>query len=102
MSNETDQYDTLLRAMEEGLLIGVNNSATPNAVPLGECRVLWSYDDRTEVAISSQGDAEYKIHRDRRGDLIYSEITEDGLSYGDEVVTLEVFGLAEVDTGGDS
>lgn len=91
----SDQYDTLLRAMEEGLLIGINNTAKAHALPLGESRVRWSYDDHTEVAISGPDGDEYQIHRDRRGDLIYSEVTEDGLSYQDEVLSLEVFGLAE-------
>lgn len=99
----TDQYDTLLRSMNEGLLVSVNNSAY-SATPSFELRVEHSRDDETHVSLSGPGDSWYRIYRDRRGDLIYSEVTEDGLSYEDDVVTLEIIGLDERprETGADS
>lgn len=89
----SNQYDALLRVMDSGLLIGINNSAGPDAVALDECRVEWSSDDRAEVAVLTRDTTEYQIHRDRRDKLIYSEVSEAGLSYVDDVVTLEVLGF---------
>ncbi len=89
---ETDQYDTLLRAMEEGLLVSINNESN-GSLPSDELRVEYSRDDETNVQLTGPGESHWKIHRDRRGELVYSEMTENGLSYEDEVVTIEVIGL---------
>lgn len=91
-TEDTDQYDTLLRAMESGLLISINN-ATDHALPTGELKVEYSRDDETHVTLGNASER-YRIHRNRRNGLIYSEVTEDGLSYEDEVITIEVLGIA--------
>lgn len=93
-TTSTDQYDTLLRAMEEGLLISINNDAK-GSIPSDELRVEHSRDDETHVSLTGAFDSYWQIHRDRSGDLVYSEMTDDGLSYEDDVITLEIIGLDE-------
>lgn len=93
-TTSTDQYDTLLRAMEEGLLISINNDAK-GSLPSDELRVEFSRDDETHVSLSGAFGSHWRIHRDHPGDLVYSEVTDDGLSYQDEVITLEIIGLDE-------
>jgi len=95
---ETDQYDTLFREMREGLLLSINN-AVHSATPSFELRVEHSRDNETHVTLSGPG-ADYRIHRDRCGDLVYSEVTDSALSYEDKVVTFEVLGYDDQD--GDS
>jgi hypothetical protein len=41
---QTDQYDHILRAMENGLLISINNDAK-GSTPTGELKVVYSKDD---------------------------------------------------------
>lgn len=94
MGSETDQYDTLLRAMEPGLLLSINNDAA-GSIPSDELRVEYSRDDETKVSLEGPFGSHWMIHRDRSGKLRYSEVTEDGLSYEDEIVTFEVIGLDE-------
>lgn len=91
-NGETDQYDTLLRSMEEGLLISINN-ASYGSSPSFELRVEYSSDDKTNVGLAGPGESHYLIHRDRRGELVYEEETECGLDYQDEVITIEVLGI---------
>ena len=93
-NSDIDQYDTLLRAMDEGLLVTVNNTDYAGT-PSFELRVVDSRDDETRVTLTSPGGRRYRIHRDRHGELIYSEFTDDGLSYEGDVVTFEVVGLDE-------
>jgi|AntDeeMinimDraft_5_1070356.scaffolds.fasta_scaffold14622_5 hypothetical protein len=90
-----DQYDDILRAMSEGVLISLNNDAGKSleCTPTGELRVEWSYDDKTNVHASGFGEREYQIHRDRRGELIYSKVTEDGLDYEGKVISIEILGI---------
>jgi hypothetical protein len=72
---QTDQYDHILRAMENGLLISINNDAK-GSTPTGELKVVYSKDDKTHVQLKN-GDEHYQIHRNVFGDLVYSELTED-------------------------
>lgn len=90
--DNTDQYDTLLRAMEAGLRISLNGQA-PNQPETAELRVLRSSNDETAVDVeeSVSGD-QYRIHRDPRGELVYSRVGEDGLSYEADVTTIEIIG----------
>jgi len=90
----TDQYDTILRAMEEGVLLSINNQ-TKGSTPSDELRVEQSQDDETDLDLTGPFGSEWKIYRDRRGELIYSKVTEDGLSYEDEIITLEIIGHDE-------
>lgn len=91
-TEETDQYDSLLRAMEEGLIISINDG-TSSAMPTGELTVVYSKDDETHVCLND-GEKGYRIHRKDNGAIVYSEETEDGLSFVDGVITLEVLGIA--------
>lgn len=92
--SDTDQYDTLLRTMSEGLLVSINNGAS-DSIPSDELRVEHSRDDETNVVLTGAFGSRWKITRDRSGDLVYYEVTEDGLSYQDDVITFEVIGLDE-------
>lgn len=89
--DEIHQYDTLLRSMEAGLLVTINGAAH-SATPSFELQVDDSCDDETYVRLSGYG-REYQIHRDRRGELVYSEVTEDGPDYEDQVETFEIVGI---------
>lgn len=103
-TEELDQYDTLLRSMEEGLLVSINNEAQ-SELPTGELRVEHSSDDRTEVRLKRGFEDWMKVHRDARGDLVLSDVTEDGLSYEADVITIEIIGLDGTDdsrTDGDA
>lgn len=91
-SKETDQYDSLLRSMESGLLITINDGA-PLAKPTGELEVEYSKDGETQVSLSGSNGC-YRIHRNDNGAIVYSEETEDGLSFRDGVITIEVLGIA--------
>lgn len=93
VADNTDQYDTLLRSLEQGVLLSLNNSAR-NVLPTDELCVEYSNDTDTDVRLSGPSDRHYKIHRHRNGNLIYSEITADGYSYEDEVTTIEILGLS--------
>lgn len=87
---ETNQYDTILRTVEKGLLLTINNSVKQLS-GTDQMVVEYSYDDKTEVSLRSQDGARYKIHRD--GVLIYSEVTKHGLSYEGDVISIEVVGI---------
>jgi hypothetical protein len=89
---ERDQYDTLLRAMEAGLRISLNGQA-PNQPETAELRVLRSPNDKTVVEAEGtvSGD-QYRIHRDTRGELVYSRVDDDGLSYEGDVTTIDIIG----------
>jgi|AntDeeMinimDraft_5_1070356.scaffolds.fasta_scaffold02869_8 hypothetical protein len=91
-ANETDQYDTLLRSMEPGLLISVNN-ATDHALPSGELTVKSSRDDETNVFLTGFQDSHWRIHREMSGDLVYDEIGDCGESYVDDILTIEILGM---------
>lgn len=86
-----DHYDLLLRAMEEGLLVGVNRDA-PSEPGTDELRVEHSYDDKTEVMLKRGHEDYVTIKRDRNGDLVLI----DGEGFGrsrTEVITLEIMGI---------
>lgn len=90
---KTDQYDTLLRAADKGLRLTVNNKARSQR-GTGELQVLRSRDDETSVELKKTVDdgVQYRIHRDFRGDLVYSQLTDDGLSLQGYVTTIEIVG----------
>jgi len=91
--SEQDQYDTLLRSMEEGLIISVNE-ATPKMPASGELTVEYSNDKETSVYAKGFNNSDWKIRRE--GDsIVYYEMTEDGLSFEDEVVSIEILGVSE-------
>lgn len=94
-ATETDQYDTILRAMEPGLLFAINNSISNSLddLPSGELRVIHSRDDKTDVTARGHGDTHYRVYRDRRGELVYGEVDEDGVSRESEVISLEILGI---------
>jgi len=91
--SETDQYDTLLRSMEEGLIISVNES-TEHAVSHGELEVLYSYDGKTWVAVKNS-QREYAIVRRDDDEIRIHPMEKDGLTWSgsNEVLTIEVLGL---------
>lgn len=89
-----DQYDALLRGLEEGLLLSINNSYSAG-LPSDELRVEDSRDDKTWVDLSGPNNTHYRIHRDGRGELVYEKLTDGGLSHEDEVITIEVLGIDE-------
>ena len=86
--NQSDQYDTLLRAMEPRLLITINGES---GIPSDELKVEYSYSDRTEVGLVGKGQ-DWMITRDGSG-LVYGRCDEFGLSEQHEVVTIEVIGI---------
>lgn len=91
MTNEVDHYDLLLRAMEEGLLVGVNRD-DPHSPGTDELRVVYSYDDRTEVMLKRGHEDHVTIKRDRNGDLVL--IDPDSLGgRKEDVVTIEILGV---------
>lgn len=93
-TEDTDQYDTLLRAMEGGLLISVNDS-TEHEPGTWELEVQDSKDGETYVECKA-GPEEWKvIHRDGRGKLVVGEPDEwAGLRHDVDVETIEVLGIA--------
>lgn len=86
-----DEYDAILRALPEGVLLSINNS-TSSSLPTDELRVDHSKPTETHVNLSA-GEEYYRIYRDRRGDIVYGKVTGDGLSYEDEVITFEIIGI---------
>ena len=87
-------YDELLQAMQEGLLLTVNDNQ-PGITSTGELRVIHSDDDSTDVHLEGYDGSEYRIHRDRRDELILTYMKGGGESFESEVITLEVLGVAE-------
>ena len=85
---EPDQYDTLLRAMEPGLLITINDGS---GIPSDELRVEYSSSGKTEVGLVGRGQ-DWMITRDN-GELVYGRCDEFGLSEQYDVVTIEVIGI---------
>ena len=84
----TDQYDALLRAMQEGLLITLNNES---GIPSGELKVKYSLSNQTEVGLVGKGQ-DWMITRDN-DELVYGRCDGFGLSEQHEVVTIEVLGI---------
>lgn len=93
----TDLYDPVLRAMESGLLITVNCSSPSRAMEFGEMEVVTSRDDKTQVDLDAGHEEFYRIHRDRRDELVIAESTKDGLRRGHTVETVEVVGIGGED-----
>lgn len=89
-----DQYDTLLRSLEEGVILSINNSLSAGGASY-ELTVESSKSEKTFVWLNGPDDSYYQIYRDDRGELVYAEVAEDGLEYQDEVITLEILGLEE-------
>lgn len=89
-----DQYDPLLRALEEGTLLSINNEAR-SALPTDELKVTSSRPFKTSVRLIQSGFDEtyYKIYRADNGELVYGEVTNDGVTREDSVVTLEILGI---------
>lgn len=90
-STVADQYDALLQAAESGLILTVNDNQ-PGLPSSEELTVEYSNDERTEVHLTGSTGSEYRIHRDVNGELVYSQMTETGLSVEDTVITLEILG----------
>jgi len=85
---KADQYDTLLRAMEPGLLITINNES---GIPSDELRVQYSSSEKTEVGLVGRGQS-WMITRNN-GELVYGRCDEFGLSEKHDIVTIEVIGI---------
>jgi len=88
LKDHPDQYDALLRAMEPGLLITLNNEW---GVPSDELKVQYSLNNETEVGLVGKGQ-DWMITRDN-GELVYGRCSEFGLSEQHEVITIEVVGI---------
>lgn len=93
-TEDTDQYDSLLRAMESGLLVSVNNEVDfePGTQ---ELEVERSDEDDTYV-VCKAGFEEWKvIHRNRNNELVVSDMDDEiGLRYDVDVISIEVLGIA--------
>jgi hypothetical protein len=90
VEENTDQYDTLLRALEEKTVITVNDS-TPNSTTLGEFTVEFSNNTTTKVSLYDGRDY-YEIRR-KGGNIIIGLATEEGLKRKKTVETIEVLGI---------
>jgi len=90
----SDQYDSILRALEPGTIITINNQPNVRELPSGELTVGHSKDDRTNVLLKESSEVWYRIRRDTEGDLSYVRVKEDGTDYQGKVITLEIVGIA--------
>lgn len=86
----TDQYDAILRALEEDTIITVNDN-TPNSAGLGEFTVEFSKDNNTRVSLFD-GRRYHEIKR-IGDDIVIGETTEQGLKRTETVETIEVLGI---------
>ena len=89
--DQEDQYDDLLRAFSEGVLLTLNNSVVQPA-GTGELKVQYSNNNKTRVGLRGNNGEDYQIHRTNE-ELVYSEVTEDGLRYEDDVISFEIIGI---------
>lgn len=85
-----DQYDAILRALEEGTIITVNDN-TPNSAGLGEFTVEFSKDNNTRVSLFD-GRRYHEIKR-IGDDIVIGETTEQELKRTKTVETIEVLGI---------
>jgi hypothetical protein len=90
----SDQYDAILRSLDAGALITLNNQPNVGETPSGELEVMSSRNDKTEVYTTGGSGEFYTIRRAQNGDLVYSRATEDGGDYQGEVITIEIVGIA--------
>jgi len=89
----SDQYDSILRALEPGTLITINNQPNVGELPTDELVVTHSKSDRTNVLLKESSEVWYRIRRDTQGDLSYVRVKEDGTDYQGKVITIEVVGI---------
>lgn len=89
--SQTDQYGELLQATEEGLILTINNS-TAQPAGTGELTVQYSHPDKTKVGLTGSDGTDFEIYREQ-GKLVYGEITDGGVSYEGDVITLEIIGV---------
>lgn len=89
-----DQYDAILRALEEGTLLSINNESR-SSLPTDELKVVSSRPFETSVRLIRSGYDEtyYKIYRTDNGELVYGEVTNGGVTREDNVITLEILGI---------
>lgn len=92
VENVADQYDAVLQAVEEGLILTVNHNQT-GMVSSEELTVMQSSDDETNVLLNGYGESQYRICRDGDDELVYGEVTENGFAVEDSVITLEILGV---------
>lgn len=88
-----DQYDTVLREMEPGLLVTVNES-TPGGSRFPEMEVVYSEDDRTLVDLAAAVNREKAYQIKRRSDgLVIGRARESGLYETCSIETIEIVGI---------
>lgn len=93
----TMPYDTLLQALEEGVILTINQSDS-YSTPSGELQVESSKNTNTDVLLTDALENYYTIYRDYEGTLVYAQVTEDGVSYEDDVMTFEIVGCCSSTT----
>lgn len=87
----TDQYDSVLRALEPGLLITINGS-TGDGLPTDELRVEYSNDESTLVRCERHDGTWFIIKRVGESIVVRKE-TQDGSEFYTELITFEVIGV---------
>lgn len=90
-ADQYDQYDALLQATKEGLILTVNHNQ-PGMVSSEEMTVRESNDDNTDVRLTGCSNTQYRIHRTDDGELVYGELSDTGFKLEDTVITIEVIG----------
>ncbi len=95
--DDTDSFDKLLRAMEPGLIVTINENE-PQSRGWPNMVVDYSWDDKTKVGLTGHGD-EYRIVR-RDGDIVIGDSTPVGVRNTESVTTIEVLGI-DTDRYGD-
>ena len=89
-ADEPDQYAKLCRAMEEGLLITVNNDESAQGAPSDELRVE---SGGYKVLLRDAGGDLYLLRQTDNGDTVLSELTTDGIGRETYVETIEILGI---------
>lgn len=90
----TDQYDTLFRVMEEGLIVQVNSVVDTTGT--SELIIEESSNTTTDVLLRDQQSNQlYNIYRDDTNKLLIARVTEDGLESKNQVLSFSVVGIKQ-------
>lgn len=96
-TKSTDQYDTILRSLEKGVILTINDSSV-SSTPTDELKVTSSSNNETDVSLEGMNDTHWSITRNHNGKLVFGENTHDGFDEVDEVITFEIVGINNLST----
>jgi len=86
------QYDLILRNLERGTIISLNDNA-PGSMPSGELTVEYSLQSKTKVGLTDTAGNDWEILTTEHDGLVYGKVEQDGVTIEDSVITIEILGV---------